>query len=312
MYYYKGNNTASSTNNTAIGYNALFGGALVANNTGINNTAIGSNALKENTAGNFNVAVGTDALARQSFANGGNAFDAFNVAVGAYALWHNQPNSTTTGIKNTAVGGRALENNWGQDNVAVGYNAGVMNTNGYQNTLIGTNTNSNDGLYNTIALGYNATVNSSTKAVIGNASVTTVGGYGTWSNYSDQRLKENIVYTDRLGLDFIMKLKTASYNYTSDSNKRRRDGLIAQDVQAVLEDLNLPFSGLIIDDDPKKTLNLAYADFVLPLINAIQTQQAQITQLKAENAMHKEELSILKNTVSAISDLMKTGIVTGK
>ncbi len=310
MYYYKGNNTASSTNNTAIGYNALLGGATIANNTGINNTAVGANALKENTAANFNVAIGTDALADQSFANGGTAFDAYNVAVGAYALRHNQPNSTTTGIKNTAVGGRALENNQGQDNVAVGYEAGYLNTSGYQNTFIGRSANGYDGLINTIAIGYNATVNAHNKAVIGNASMTTVGGYGTWSNYSDQRLKENIVYTDRLGLEFIMKLKTASYNYTADNNKRRRDGLIAQDVQAVLDELNLPFSGLIVDDDPKKTLNLAYADFVLPLINAIQTQQAQITQLKAENAMHKEELSTLKNTVSASSELLKTGIIT--
>jgi hypothetical protein len=187
-----------------------------------------------------------------------------------------------------------------------------LNTSGYQNTLIGSNTSSFDGLYNTIALGYNTTVNASNKAVIGNSSVTTVGGYGNWSNYSDKRLKENISYTNRLGLGFIMKLKTASYNYTSDSNKRRRDGLIAQDVQAVMQVLGVPFSGLIEDDDAQKTLNLAYADFVMPLINAVQEQQAQITQLKQENAIYTEELSTLKKNVSAIKELLKTEIITGK
>lgn len=307
MYNYRGNNTTSTTNNTAIGYNALYGSATFTNNTGINNTAVGANALKGNSAANFNVAVGTDALSDQSFANGGIAFDAYNVAVGAYALWHNQPNSTATGIRNTGIGGRALENTWGHENVAVGYNAGVMNTSGYQNTLIGTNTGSFDGLYNTIALGYNATVNASNKAVIGNSSVTTVGGYANWSNYSDRRLKENILYTDRLGLDFILKLKTASYNYISDSNKRRRDGMIAQDVQAVMQELGVPFSGLVEDDDAQKTLNLAYADFVMPLINAVKEQQKQIELLKDENSAYKNDVQMLKRNMAEIKSFLTTG-----
>jgi len=234
------------------------------------------------------------------------------VAVGAYALWHNQPNSTTTGIRNTAVGGRALENNWGQDNVAIGYEAGYFNTGGYQNTFIGRSANGYDGLINTIAIGYNATVNAHNKAVIGNASVTTVGGYGNWSNYSDKRLKENILYTDRLGLDFILKLKTASYNYTSDSNKRRRDGMIAQDVQAVMQELGVPFSGLVEDDDAQKTLNLAYADFVMPLINAVKEQQKQIELLKDENSVYKNEVQMLKSSIVEIKAFLTTGVENRK
>ena len=108
----------------------------------------------------------------------------------------------------------------------------------------------------------------------------TIGGYGAWVNYSDKRLKENITYSNKLGLDFILKLKTASYNYIDDTNKRRRDGLIAQDVQDVLKDINLPFSGLVEDNDVVKTLNLSYVEFVIPLINAIKEQQKQIEDLK--------------------------------
>jgi hypothetical protein len=124
-----------------------------------------------------------------------------------------------------------------------------------------------------------ASVNASNKAVIGNASVTTVGGYGNWTNYSDVRLKENIKYTSDLGLNFITKLKTASYNYIEDKNKHRRDGMIAQDVQKVLQELGVDFSGLVVDNDPQKTLNLAYGDFVLPLINAVQELSKQNEEL---------------------------------
>jgi hypothetical protein len=136
--------------------------------------------------------------------------------------------------------------------------------------------------------------------VIGNASATTVGGYGAWTNYSDQRLKENIVYKSDLGLDFIMGLKTVSFNYKDDINKHRRDGLIAQDVQNTLKDLNLDFSGLVVDGDPMKTLNLAYGDFVIPLINSIQQQQKTIKALLEENKSLRERLDKLESAVSTL------------
>jgi uncharacterized small protein (DUF1192 family) len=118
--------------------------------------------------------------------------------------------------------------------------------------------------------------------VLGNTSATTVGGYGAWTNYSDARLKENIIYKGDLGLDFIMKMKTVSYNYIDDENKRRRDGLIAQDVQQAMKELGVEFSGLVVDDDEMKTLNLSYGEFVIPLINAVKEQQAEIEALKKE------------------------------
>lgn len=154
-----------------------------------------------------------------------------------------------------------------------------MNTNitGAYNTCVGKDSDvATSALTNAMSLGYAAVVNASNKVVIGNGSVTTIGGYANWTNYSDLRLKENIRYTDALGLDFIMKLNTASYNYKNDENKVRRDGLIAQDVQQALKELNIEFSGLIIDDDAMKTMNLSYDSFVIPLINAVKEQQAMI------------------------------------
>jgi len=64
----------------------------------------------------------------------------------------------------------------------------------------------------------------------------------------------------------------------------RRDGLIAQDVQKVLKDLGKEFSGLVVDNDHMKTLNLSYETFVIPLINAVQEQQTIIEELRSQNA----------------------------
>ncbi|NTV83787.1 MAG: hypothetical protein HGA23_05735, partial [Bacteroidales bacterium] len=216
---------------------------------------------------------------------GGNS-GKFNTALGDIAL-----RSNTSGDSSTAAGYRALySNTTGRKNTAFGQDALSSNLTGSNNTAIGSGANVASGaLTNATAIGYNASVNASNKVVIGNASATTVGGYGAWTNYSDARLKENVFYKDDLGLEFIMKMKTASYNYTEDENNSRRDGLIAQDVQQVLDDMNLEFSGLVVDDDEMKTLNLSYSEFVIPLINAVKEQQAEIELLKKEIEELKSE-----------------------
>jgi trimeric autotransporter adhesin len=140
---------------------------------------------------------------------------------------------------------------------------------------------------------YGAKVNVSNKVVIGNANVTAIGGYATWTNYSDLRLKENIKYQNDLGLNFITKLKTVSYNYKADENKRRRDGLIAQDVDETLKSLGLQFSGLVIDQDKDKTMNLSYGDFVIPLINSVQ-------ELSKQNKTMEQKINELNAAVEAL------------
>ena len=46
--------------------------------------------------------------------------------------------------------------------------------------------------------------------------------------------------------------------------------------QQQADELGIEFSGLIIDDNEKKTLNLSYANFVIPLINGMKEQQGII------------------------------------
>jgi trimeric autotransporter adhesin len=273
-------NNTTGYENVAVGFEALY-----YNTTAFSNTANGYRALHKNTTGNGNVAVGNEALFF-------NTIGYCNVANGLDALYF-----STTGYYNTATGYLALNSNTsGNSNVANGTRALYTNTTGLNNTALGFCADvSYEDLFNCTAIGYSAKVNASNKVVIGNSSVTTIGGYANWSNFSDRRLKENIVYTSKLGLDFIKKLQTVSYNYTSDSLKHRRDGLIAQDVEAALNELGLQFSGLVVDDDKDKTLNLAYGDFVIPLINSVKELSKQNDALKNEVDALKVEIEKLKS-----------------
>ncbi len=316
-------NNTTGKGNTAIGcgaqiynqtgnYNTSVGFHSLLYNTGGNqNTAIGSSSLRSNTSGSFNIAIGDSALFSNTTSNK-------NTAIGYKSLekctgWDNTSigyNSLKTnlgGFDNVAVGMEALNSNTsGNGNTAIGKNSMIGNVTGSNNTAMGFNSDVAGNVSNSTAIGYQAYVNASNKIVLGNASATTIGGYGAWVNYSDRRLKENIVYTNNLGLNFISQLKPASYNYIKDENKRRRDGLIAQDVEQTLQELGLEFSGLIIDDDADKTMNLSYAEFVIPLVNAVQelnqkNQQLQQKEEALEAALEemKAEIELLKQAIQS-------------
>ncbi len=123
----------SGASNTGLGYSALRSNTL-----GNLNTAVGSLALWQNTTAGTNTAIGSNALSSQSFNNGGAAWDSWNTAIGYQAMGANQPVSTITGDRNTAVGAVALRNNTtGRTNTAVGVDSLQQNTTGDGNTAVG-------------------------------------------------------------------------------------------------------------------------------------------------------------------------------
>ena len=63
---------------------------------------------------------------------------------------------------------------------------------------------------------YNAKVNASNKVLIGNSNVTSIGGYASWSNFSDGRFKRNIK-ENVPGLSFINKLRPVTYTLDIDA-----------------------------------------------------------------------------------------------
>jgi hypothetical protein len=274
-------------------YNVFIG-----NNSGYNNVSGWTNCFLGNFSGYGND-TGSDNTFIGNFSGESNSSGSGNSSLGAFSN-----RSNTIGIQNVTIGFYSGNLNTGSSNTFVGAYAGVDNLTGQNNTIIGYYANVSDGsLFNATAIGNGAIVNASNKIILGNSSITSIGGYGNWTNYSDRRLKENIVYNKDLGLKFIMDLKTARYNFKDDANKRSRDGLIAQDVKQSLDKLNITFSGLVIDNDSIGTMNLSYSDFVVPLINAVQEQQTEINSLKSENKEFKKENIELKKRLDQLEGL---------
>ena len=101
-------------------------------------------------------------------------------------------------------------------------------------------------------------------------------------NTSDGRLKSNIQRLD-YGLESIMKLEPVSYTWKDGTDRNRKLGLIAQDVDKVISE--------VVDKgtDPAQTLGINYSELVPVLIKAIQEQQKQIDDLKAIVSSMAEE-----------------------
>ena len=251
--------------NTAMGFQALY-----SNTSGIENTSIGFDALRLNTTGRFNQAIGNGALAF-------NASGEDNTAIGIVALFVNQ-----TGNRNTAVG----------------------NYSGPQNTAL-------SNLNNTTAIGFDADVFADNQVRIGNSDVTSIGGYAPWSNLSDGRFKRNIE-ENVSGLNFILGLRPVTFtfdmnaisnklqeNISYDKNgiekhieespkmiqsrekksKTRRVGFIAQEVESLVNELGIDFDGVEKPENEDDFYRLRYSEFVVPLVKAVQEQQAMIQKL---------------------------------
>jgi trimeric autotransporter adhesin len=306
--------------NTANGFNTLH------NNTfGNNNTATGSQALSSNITGNSNTANGSQVLIN----NKGNQ----NTATGARALLLN-----TDGSGNVAEGFETLfTNTTGTQNIGIGYQAG---SNGGGTTqfnynsfciFLGANANAfsnaggNNGLLNSIAIGKLASVTASNQVRIGDNLITSIGGYAGWTNFSDGRYKKNI-NSNVPGLDFILQLKPVTYqldikglnkhfNIKPDSTaaleksrqqfialkeQQLQTGFIAQDVEAAAQKLNYQFSGVDKPENPNGMYGLRYAEFVVPLLKAVQELDVKNKNLQLEIELLKQEHQLLLNRLTAL------------
>lgn len=305
-YYNTATGYASLEKNTDGFQNTASGAfALSENTTGINNTANGRNSLAANTTGNNNTAVGTNAMA-SNLTGGNNTVSGVaamylntsggnNTVSGGSALYYN-----TTGNYNSGFGLDALRNNTtGSHNTALGSSSLLTNTGGIRLTGLGRLSDvSADNLTNGTVLGANAILNASHKVRIGASTVTVVEGPVPYSNPSDARFKID-VKDDVPGLDFVMRLKPVTYKFDTQkfenhvSGKREteipqsefesssaivRTGFLAQDVDKVLQDLGYSFDGLHKPDatNPFDHYSIAYSQFVMPLVKAVQEQQGTI------------------------------------
>ncbi len=319
--------TKDGTNNTGIGEASLY-----SNTSGKGNTAIGPNTLAHNTTGENNTAIGYFTLGENTQGSKNTAIGSLQSNVdgsGNTALGVNALDSNRHGSFNTAYGSYALHayDSFGKSNTAVGANAMTLNKiHGNYNTAIGhLSGKSNDTCNNSTSIGYNTTPISSNRIHIGNTSVTWIGGQVAWSTYSDQRIKRNIS-DDVHGLDFILRLRPVTYyidkdlqdslmgvtdnaDYLAkhDIEKIRFSGFLAQEVEAAARAVGYDFSGLQRPANDRELYSLSYASFVVPLVKAVQEQQAIISRqrdLLEELTVDEERLStLLQNQTSKIQSL---------
>lgn len=305
-----GNNRAGSVNpktaNTFLGFRAAYSnttgnhstgigsGALFSNTTGTHNTALGVSTLRFNTTGSRNTAIGMGVMRY-------NSTGYRNTGTGNDVLRYN-----TSGYENTADGAFALDSNTtGYNNTAVGAYALRYNTAGINNTAVGHNafSHSTGSFINSTALGANTVITASNQVRIGDAKVTSIIGQVNFSAVSDSRFKKGISYSAFKrneggvpGLEFIMRLKPATYLMdmgqttflpnTPDRNAYSsysvKTGFLGQDVENAAMEIGYAFSGV---DKPKNEgdyYGLRYAEFVVPLVKAVQEQQEMIESLKQE------------------------------
>ena len=298
-------NTANS--NTATGYQSLF-----TNTGGSQNTATGSGSLYFNTIGFYNTAIGSGSLYYNIDGNG-------NTANGYSALYSN-----TSGYYNTAAGYTSLVfNTTGHHNTAFGLGALTSVNDGNYNTAIGANADvSASYLGDATAIGANAIANGYDKVVIGGPYPGTIviGGYANWSNFSDGRFKEN-VQEDVPGLSFISKLRPVTYQINNeklvnhitqlmpdsiaahykktnteyaDMHRKKYTGFIAQDVEQAAKELGFDFDGVNAPRNETDHYSLSYSSFVIPLVKAVQEQQAIIEALKKQISLLEIRLAALE------------------
>ncbi|MFM7079310.1 MAG: tail fiber domain-containing protein, partial [Bacteroidota bacterium] len=202
--------------------------------------------------------------------------------------------AVTTGSENTAmgVGSLRLSPN-GTGNTAVGFAAGDVFNFATGNTLIGANATANtNGLTNATALGFGATITASNQVRIGNAEVNSIGGIVNWTSLSDGRVKREIK-ENVPGLDFILQLRPVTYRLDFDNmksitgtdnmlgrgDKTTYTGFIAQEVESAANNLGFDFSGVDHSKNSGDLYGLRYAEFVTPLVKAVQELAKQNQEL---------------------------------
>jgi trimeric autotransporter adhesin len=315
---YSQNQISTSNSNTSVGASALE-----SNFFGSENTAIGTRAMQGNINESNNVAVGFESLYSNAGGSGtaigskslrSNTTGDLNVALGANALFAN-----TVGYENTAIGSSAADSNVsGINNVAVGISAFGSNVSGSFNTAIGSYAyNNSGGSDNSTAIGYNSVITSSNQVRIGNAAVSSIGGFASWTNVSDARFKKNI-QENVPGLKFIKKLRPVTYNLDlntiSKHNKtpeKLRDfsaeklkesqiqsGFIAQEVEQVAKELGYEFSGVDAPKNENDYYGLRYAEFVVPMVKAIQELEEENQRLKNQNQELEKRLKAIEEKLS--------------
>ncbi|MEM6697783.1 MAG: tail fiber domain-containing protein [Bacteroidota bacterium] len=340
--YYAGGNAVEIGESTFVGAYAGFrtDGSIIQPRA-LRNNYFGFGAGNTNEAGSDNVAIGHDA----DFQIDGLAdlFNMRNVLIGNSAEVEGANdgvligfNGAIDGFADNSIGLGSEVNIAGENSTGIGFNADIaaaadnavgighqVDVNGLRATAIGSNTVVSGT--NSTAIGYQASVAANNEIFLGNSAIASIGGVVNWTATSDGRFKKN-VQENVIGLDFINRLRPVTYNYDAkklhaqkgfetesladalaQKEAMRYSGFIAQEVEAAAEQLGYDFSGVDAPQDKEDIYGLRYAEFVVPLVKAVQelseeneTKDQLIAQQAAELAVYKKLLSDLTARVEAL------------
>jgi hypothetical protein len=272
--------------NTAMGFNAIGN----VEGTGYSNSAFGTDAMANLTAGNFNTAIGDSASYSLTTGN-------FNTAVGYLA-------DMTLGnlINTTAIGYNAKvssNNSISIGNTAITSIKGQVNfttfSDGRYKKDVSENVKGLDFIMQLRPVTYHYDFDKINEEKYGTASSTDLR-----RNFTNR--KSSPIHVSARGLNgksttiqsasSVLNLQSRNAGFTERSlspqlakyyeevnqnNQIRYTGFIAQEVEAVAKKIGFEFSGV---DKPKNETDqygLRYAEFVVPLVKAVQEQQAIIT-----------------------------------
>ncbi|MEM1093429.1 MAG: tail fiber domain-containing protein, partial [Bacteroidota bacterium] len=271
------NSTTAANRNTYVGYRAGLTNDLGEDNVGMGHNAdfsdddidesrnvfIGAETLVRN-GDNVLLGYGTRSEVNQAVVIGSEAdvMGENGIAIGASADL-DSPNSLLIGAETIGTG---------ENSIALGYQSSVSGD-------------------NSIAIGYGTSVAADNEAYIGNAATTSIGGSVNWMAMSDARLKTD-VSRDVAGLGFVRRLRPVRYRFdldglravsspASDLNDalaakagQWQTGFLAQEVESAAAAADFAFSGVVAPVEGRSHYGLRYAEFVVPLTQAVQELDA--------------------------------------
>lgn len=346
MMGFSGNNAGNR--NTAVGNysllsnradeNSAFGHkSMYYNTSGFNNTAFGAYSLEQNKTGNHNAAFGNYALNKsKSISNCAFGYLAastletgnYNCAFGVTALKTN-----LAGHYNVAMGLQALHYATGSSNTGIGAMAGNNSVSSEACSFLGHGSDVQDftsSYTNSTAIGHASRITASNQISLGNSSVSSIGGFSNWTNFSDGRFKKEV--SEQVpGLEFINKLRPVTYHLDvdglagylhedpldsvkaqysqalSDAIVQGRKakaailetGFIAQEVETAAQSIGYDFSGVDKPTNESDLYGLRYAAFTVPLVKSVQ-------ELAQENAAIRAENESLKQTLESVLERLNT------
>ena len=99
-------------------------------------------------------------------------------------------------------------------------------------------------------------------------------GGSSWTTGSDSRMK-TVLSNITNATEMLSSITPVYYTYNEDSSKKRRVGVIAQDVLSAFPEI------VVVNPDPNEMMGVDYSSFAGPLIAAVKELSARLSNVEA-------------------------------